>query len=46
MLLTRLQIENYRGIKSLDLALGETTVLIGENNSGKTTVLHALRACL
>lgn len=46
MLLTRLQIENFRGIKSLDLSLGETTVLIGENNSGKTTVLHALRACL
>lgn len=46
MLLTRLQIENFRGIKSLDLNLGETTVLIGENNSGKTTVLHALRACL
>lgn len=46
MLLTRLQIEHFRGIKSLDLTLGETTVLIGENNSGKTTVLHALRACL
>ncbi len=46
MLLTRLQIENFRGVKSLDMAVGETTVLIGENNSGKTTVLHALRACL
>lgn len=46
MLLTRLQIDSFRGIKSLDLALNETTVLIGENNSGKTTVLHALRACL
>lgn len=46
MLLTGLKIENFRGIKSLDLTLGETTVLIGENNSGKTTVLHALRACL
>lgn len=46
MLLTSLKIENYRGIKSLDLALGPTTVLVGENNCGKTTVLHALRACL
>ena len=46
MLLTNLKIEHYRGIKSLELALGPTTVLIGENNSGKTTVLHALRACL
>lgn len=46
MQLTHLSIKNYRGIKSLDLALDETTVLIGENNSGKTTILHALRACL
>lgn len=46
MLLTRLAIKNFRGIKSLNLELSETTVLIGENNSGKTTVLHALRSCL
>jgi len=46
MLLTNLKIEYYRGIKSLELALGPTTVLVGENNCGKTTVLHALRACL
>lgn len=46
MLLTKLRIENYRGINSLELDLNETTVLVGENNSGKTTVLHALRACL
>lgn len=46
MQLTHLSIKNYRGIKSLSLALDETTVLIGENNSGKTTILHALRACL
>lgn len=46
MLLTNLKIENYRGIKALELTLGTTTVLVGENNCGKTTVLHALRACL
>lgn len=46
MLLTKIQINNYRGIKRLDLDLAPTTVLIGENNCGKTTVLHALRACL
>ncbi|WP_425129699.1 AAA family ATPase [Burkholderia vietnamiensis] len=46
MLLTSLKIEHYRGIKILELALGPTTVLVGENNCGKTTVLHALRACL
>ena len=46
MLLTKIQINNYRSIKNLDLDLAPTTVLIGENNCGKTTVLHALRACL
>lgn len=46
MLLTHLKIENFRGIKLLCLSLGETIVLVGENNIGKTTVLHALRACL
>lgn len=46
MLLTNLKIEHYRGIKSLELELAPTTVLVGENNCGKTTVLHALRACL
>ncbi len=46
MQLTNLKIENYRGIKLLELDLGLTTVLVGENNCGKTTVLHALRACL
>ncbi|WP_242470461.1 ATP-dependent nuclease [Allochromatium vinosum] len=46
MQLTGLKIEHYRGIKSLELTLDTTTVLIGENNCGKTTVLHALRACL
>lgn len=46
MILSSLRIENYRGVKSLELSLNETTVLVGENNCGKTTILHALRACL
>jgi putative ATP-dependent endonuclease of the OLD family len=46
MRLTKLQIQNYRGIKSLELDLDETTVIIGENNCGKTSVLHVLRSCL
>jgi putative ATP-dependent endonuclease of the OLD family len=46
MKLRRVQIENFRGITSLDLALGDTTVLIGENNTGKTAVLDALRFAL
>lgn len=46
MRLHRIQIENFRGITSLDLMLGDTTVLIGENNTGKTAVLDALRFAL
>lgn len=46
MRITKVRIENFRGLKELDLDLDETTVLIGENNSGKTSVLDALRLCL
>jgi len=44
--LTHLRIENFRGIDALSLDLSDTTVLIGENNSGKTTVLAAIRIAL
>lgn len=46
MQLRRLEIDNFRGITGLDLALGDTTVIIGENNTGKTAVLDALRFAL
>lgn len=46
MKLRRLLIENFRGLRYLELLLDDTTVLIGENNSGKTAVLDALRLCL
>ena len=46
MRVTALLMENFRGIRRLELDLGEITVLIGENNSGKTAVLDALRLCL
>jgi len=46
MRMTKVLIENFRGIKHLELDLDETTVLIGENNSGKTAVLDVLRLCL
>ena len=44
--LTRVRIRNFRGIRDLTLELDETTVLIGENNSGKTAVLQAIELCL
>ncbi|MXX35865.1 MAG: DUF2813 domain-containing protein [Gemmatimonadetes bacterium] len=46
MLITAVRIRNFRGIRSLSLELGRETVLIGENNSGKTSVLDALKLCL
>ena len=46
MRLTNLTIRNFRCIRNLSLDLDETTVLIGENNTGKTAVLEAVRACL
>ncbi|HSK81249.1 MAG TPA: DUF2813 domain-containing protein [Thermoanaerobaculia bacterium] len=46
MKLRRLLIENFRGLRHLELFLDDTAVLIGENNSGKTAVLDALRLCL
>lgn len=42
MRVARLTIENYRGIKKATLLLPQHGVLIGDNNTGKTTVLEAL----
>jgi len=42
MRITRLYIENFRGIKKADLLLPKHCVLIGDNNTGKTTILEAL----
>ena len=46
MRLTNLTICNFRCIRELSLDLDETTILIGENNTGKTAVLEAVRTCL
>ena len=46
MRLTTVKIRNFRCIKDLTVDLDETTVLIGENNSGKTAFLEAIRLCL
>jgi putative ATP-dependent endonuclease of the OLD family len=46
MKITRLRICNFRSIDSLDLELGDTTVFIGPNNSGKTAILDAVRIVL
>ena len=46
MQITRLLIENFRSIRKLEVELGESTVLIGRNNAGKTALLDALRIAL
>jgi len=42
MQVRQLTIKNFRGIKHAELLLPQHTVLIGDNNVGKTTVLEAL----
>jgi hypothetical protein len=45
--ITRLKVTNFRGIKALDMAVGEgATIAQGANREGKTSVLNALRAAL
>lgn len=41
-MIKRLTIENFRGIKSGSLELSPITILLGPNNSGKSTILEAL----
>lgn len=40
--ITRLRISNIRAFAHLDLAISPLTVLIGENGSGKSTIIEAL----
>jgi putative ATP-dependent endonuclease of OLD family len=46
MFLQRARIEHFRGVVRLDVDFDATTILIGENASGKTSVLEALAICL
>ena len=41
-MLTRLRIRNFKRFEDVDIELGRAVVLIGPNNSGKTTALQAL----
>ncbi len=46
MRIDRLQIINFRNLAAIDVSLGSTTVIVGENRSGKSNLLHALRLVL
>ena len=42
MKINQVTISNFRGIKSAKILLEEHTVLIGDNNAGKSTILEAI----
>src|ERR1700732_3443459 len=46
MRITRLQFQNFRSIRNLEIELGDTTVFIGPNNAGKTAIIDAVRIVL
>lgn len=47
MRITRIVVQNLRAIQYLDVPITEAvTVVIGENNVGKSALMHGLRLCL
>lgn len=42
MYISRIQIKNFRNLQEVDTSLYPQTIVIGENNSGKTNLLRAL----
>lgn len=46
MKISRVHIENYRSIKSLDFSPNNYCALIGENNAGKSNILKAINLVL
>ena len=47
MRISRVVIRNFRSFELLDVPLSSsTTCVIGENNTGKTNFLHAIRLCI
>lgn len=42
MKITRIMIDNFRSIESLDLAFSDFNILVGQNNTGKTNFFEAV----
>ena len=42
MKIVNIKIENFRGIKHCDINLPDQVVLVGDNNTGKSTILEAI----
>ena len=43
MKLRNISIKNFRNLRNVNIRLSKTTVIIGENNAGKSNLLYALR---
>lgn len=43
MKISRIRVKNFRNLADLDLPLGPTNVIVGENRAGKSNLVHALR---
>lgn len=46
MYISRIIISNFRNFNEFDVLLSEKSVIVGENTSGKTNLIHALRLVL
>ena len=46
MKLTKLEINNFRGIKNAEIYFNDHTVIVGPNNSGKSTIVDAIALLL
>ena len=44
--ITQVRISNFRSLENVEVDLGDLTVLVGANNSGKTSFLEALHAAI
>ena len=42
-LLRRVRLQNFKSVRQQDVPLGQLTLLVGENSSGKSSILQALR---
>jgi energy-coupling factor transporter ATP-binding protein EcfA2 len=42
-MITKLIVENFKAFEKYCMSLGQTNLLVGGNNSGKTTIFHALQ---
>ncbi len=46
LLLKKLRVHGFRGLDNLEIDFEQTTVIVGTNNAGKTTILKALQLAL